>query len=501
MTADRTQAAEVLIYSCGTTLTRCITQQPQAESYVIEGSSYPAPSFSVGLADVTVDSIRWFADGAEQPCGTPVFTADILKDQPAGVHRVSCAVAAHDSDGYHYREQSAEATFVITKGVVPDSIMTFSDIHEEYGLIRDAIRTVMQKTGGYIPALVICSGDFVNGPTMQTDLELSRYFPQIVSALGGLDAVYVAGNHDSAEAAALMSSAAGLGAAKNLPAAGGVIFDGESEAVAQNGKNSRSAKGIINYGINYDAALRRMDDGSLYRTYEDVIRSVDSFLKETAAQYHGELVVISAHSGLHVVGLQPDSENGYYSPQYGWAGENAYNIDMSCELAQTLNRYAEQYDMNILYLYGHDHSRNEQEIFLTDGDTLISPKRYDNRSYENVTLHFTYANAGYLSSVIGSASKKFSFIQRDGSSLTYDLLRSADGSVRHAEWKEKHPYEAPAGTTETPAVTTSAARTSATGTTAAAQKSAAPDTGDYNMLLLAVPACLALLLTGKKHAP
>ena len=194
MTADRTQAAEVLIYSCGTTLTRCITQQPQAESYVIEGSSYPAPSFSVGLADVTVDSIRWFADGAEQPCGTPVFTADILKDQPAGVHRVSCAVAAHDSDGYHYREQSAEATFVITKGVVPDSIMTFSDIHEEYGLIRDAIRTVMQKTGGYIPALVICSGDFVNGPTMQTDLELSRYFPQIVSALGGLDAVYVAGN-------------------------------------------------------------------------------------------------------------------------------------------------------------------------------------------------------------------------------------------------------------------------------------------------------------------
>ncbi|MBR5405575.1 MAG: metallophosphatase family protein, partial [Oscillospiraceae bacterium] len=375
MTDDRSEASEVTLYSRAETLEHCITRQPAAESYVTEGSGYPAPVFSVGLADVTADYIRWYVDGEEQSCAERELTADSLADRPAGVHRVSCLVEAHDSEGVHYRERSADAAFVIAKGVVPDSIMTFSDVHEEYGLITDAIAAVMAQTGGYIPSLVICTGDLVNGPTVETARELNRYYPQITAHLGGLDTVFVAGNHDSAEAASVMSAAADLGADRSLPAAGGLIFDGDSEAVLTNGTNSRYAKGIITYGINFGAEIRETPAGTLY-TYEDIIPEVARFLEETAAQYHGELVVISAHSGLHVIGMQPESVSTAQTQLSPWLGENMYNVECSYELAETINRYAEQYNMDILYLFGHDHSRSETELFLTDGSRIVSTKHY-----------------------------------------------------------------------------------------------------------------------------
>ena len=523
MTDDRSEASAVTLYSRAETLERCIVRQPAAESYVTEGSGYPAPVFSVGLADVTADSIRWFVDGEEQLCVEPELTADSLTDQPAGIHRVSCLVEAHDSEGVHYRERSADAAFVIAKGVVPDSILTFSDVHEEYGLITDAIAAVMKRTGGYIPSLVICTGDLVNGPTAETERELNRYYPQITAHLGGLDTVFVAGNHDSAEAASIMSAAAQLGADPALPAAGGLIFDGDSEAVLKNGTNSRYAKGIITYGINYGAEIRETPAGIRY-TYEDIIPEVEHFLEETAAQYHGELVVISAHSGLHVIGMQPESVSTAQIQLSPWMGENMYNVDCSFELAETINRYAEQYDMDILYLFGHDHSRSETEMFLTEGSRIVSARHYADRSTDSLTLHFTYAHAGYLSSVIGCANRNFTFIYRDGSRFSYNLMQSEGSLIRQKEFRAKQIYEAPAAaepaavtavpeTTETAAKTettasqtaaqteTTASQTaaqktaSAAGSTASAPETAGVDAGEKQALwLVYIPACLIMLM-------
>ena len=474
-TPNRSDASEICLYACGKTLSRCITKQPEAASHVIEGSGYPAPVFTVEVPGVTVDSIKWYVDDAEQSCTELKFTADTLVNKPAGVHRVHCLIEAHDDRGLHYREKSAEAAFVIAKGVMPDSIMTFSDIHEEYGLISDAIAQVIRQTGGYIPSLIICTGDLVYGPTAEKETELRYYFPQIVPQFGGIDAVYVAGNHDSGAAASVMSAAAGLGAEKDLPASGGVIFDGESTAVSQNGRSSRDAKGIIAYGINFDAVIQQTGSGVLY-TYKNVLGEVDRFLQETAAQYHGELVVISAHSGLHALGIQPESVNPVQMPLYAWVGENMYNADMSYDLAQLINRYAEQYNMDIFYLFGHDHSRNEAEMLLTDGDTLVSTQHYADRSTGSQPLHFTYAHAGYLSSVIGCADYSFSFIYRDGDHFSYDLLSTANDSIRHDVIKAKHPYEA----ASEPETTVSAAVTTAQETTAAsAKKTEAPKTGDH----------------------
>ena len=500
-TEDRSAASEVRVYARGSRLARCITGQPAAQSYVIEGSGYPAPVFSVGLADgVTADRVQWFVDGAEQPCTAQEFTAELLTDRTAGVHRVSCTVTAHDCDGVHYHEDSAEASFVIAKGVVPDSVMTFSDIHEEYHLIPRAIERIQLETDGYIPSLVICSGDFVNGPTAERDQELNNYFPRMKSALGGLDAVFVSGNHDSAEAAAMLSADAALGAEQPLPASGGQIFDGCSAAVSQNGKNSRFARGILAYGINFAAAVQETDDGVRY-SYESVTADVRHFLESAAAQYHGQLVVISAHSGLHALGVQPESMYGTQARLMEWVGENMYNVDQGYELAELLNRYAEQYDMDILYLFGHNHSRGEKEIFLTAGDTLFSPVHYSERHAEAQTLQFTYANAGYLSTVIGSADANFSFIRRDGDQFRYQLLRVWEGTVRDTAFRVRHPYEE-----LPPAETTAQTASSGTTETAAAQTTAsvpeqipAPAAGRQLPEVSAAMFAFAVLLFSRKR--
>ena len=431
-TDDISKAADINIYTTGAELARCIKTQPCAESFVIEGSGYAAPVFSFELMNdsIVTDSVHWFVDGEKTECTDLSFTADQLRDLPAGVHRVSCTVRAHDSDWHYYRETSQEAIFVITKGVVPDSFITFSDVHEQYDLIGKAIEDVLDRTGGYIPSLVVCTGDFINGPTMDNDTMLNRYIPWLKPYLGGLDTVFVAGNHDSSSAVSQTTLAAGLGADDGFSEGCGVIFRGSSDKVTANGKNSTAAKDIIVYGINY-ASINKETYNATVQDYNMIKDRIDAFLAETAKNYHGELIVFSAHAGLHVLGVQPESLNLAGYTVGSWIGANAYNIDHSCDLAGLINSYAEKYGMNIIYLFGHDHSRGEMEFILTDGDTLVSPNESAYKLYKELPLSFTYAHAGYLSTVIGAADAHFSFIYRNGDELVYELFQA--GSSEYTE--------------------------------------------------------------------
>ncbi len=494
-TFDPAEASEVSIYTNGDKLGRCISRQPAAQSYVIEGSGYKAPSFSVGLSslDIITDDIKWYVDGTEQSCAKLEFTADVLAGKPAGVHRVNCIVTAHDNNGVHYREKSADAAFVIAKGVLPDSVVSFSDIHEQYGFIPDAIKNVIQRTGGYIPSLVVCTGDLVNGPTVDKDTMLSRYYPQIVSALGGLDAVFVSGNHDSGEAASIMSAAAKLGAEGNISPSGGQIFRGTSSEAASNGRNSRFARGITVYGLNFEVSQNKQDSTYTY-SYDKAIKELDSFLRKTAANYNGELVIISAHSGLHVLGVLPQSVSSGGGPIGQWVGENQYNVDKSYEMAKLINSYAEKYNMDIMYLFGHNHSRQERELIMTDGAVLISTESYAERSYGSQKLSFTYAHSGYLSTTIGCADANFSFIYRDGDNYSFDLIRISDDRVRHTDIKAKSRFREP------PAVTTSAATTASAanpGTSTASHNS--PKTGDSSGFAVIFVSAAAIMLLSRKR--
>ena len=435
LTADSSEASVIRLFAnsaTSETLAHCITGQPRADSYVLENSGYAAPTFTVQIQEsVTLDSVQWFVDGEQQSCTDTSFTADSLTGQPAGLHRIRCRIEGHDADDIRYREYSETASFVIASGVLEESVLTFSDIHEEYSLIGDAVENVMQTHNGCIPALIICTGDFCNSWQTGYDDMKQKNLPRIEAALGGLDTVYVAGNHDSGKAASEMSVKAGLGAAADLPESGGLIFDGKSETAAANGKNSLSAKEFIVYGLNYGAAVIKTEEGSAC-SYENVLADLEAFLAETAADYHGETIVISAHSGLHVLGMQPgsiDAETG--NPILEWSGNKEYNLDKSYEMVTLLNRYAEEYDMDILYLFGHNHSRMENELILTDGDTIVSTKSFGEQTFGEQTVHFTYAHAGYLSGEIGCADDRFSLICRSGNALSIDLTSTTDGIVKH----------------------------------------------------------------------
>lgn len=453
-TDNASEAAQVSIYTSGEELSRCIKTQPCTESFVIEGSGYAAPEFSVELLDdsITADSVRWFTDGEEKEANGLSFTAADLAGKAAGVHRVSCIVEAHDSEDHYYREKSQDAVFVITKGIVPDSFITFSDVHEQYDLIGKAIEEVLARTDGYIPSLVICTGDMINGPTMDHDTMADRYLPRLKPYLGGLDTVFVAGNHDSCSAVSEWSVAAGLGANEDFSDGCGVIFRGGSAEVAKNGTNSTAANNVIVYGINYDTI--NTESGTLtVQDYSSVKEQIGSFLKETAKNYHGELIVFSAHAGLHVLGVQPQSVNLSGYSVGSWIGANAYNVDHSYDLAELINSYADKYDMNIIYLFGHDHSRGEKEFILTEGDVLISATESAYKETKSLPLKFTYAHSGYLSTTIGIADAHYSFMYKSGDKLVYELFRVNDpDSIRQKEISLK--AAAPAAASAVSAVVT-----------------------------------------------
>ena len=428
-TDNADDAADIELYSCGEELARCIKTQPCAQSFAIEGSGYPAPEFTVELFDdsIVVDNIKWFSDGEESETGVLNFTDNDLANLPTGIHHVSCIVEAHDSDNHYYREKSQEALFVVTKGVVPDSIITFSDIHEQYDLISKAIENVLDNTGGYIPSLIVCTGDMINGPTMDYDTMINTYAPRIKPYLGGLDTVYVAGNHDSSKAVSELSLKAGLGADSSFSEGCGVIFNGNSDSVATNGKNSISANNIIVYGINYESLN---SSPQTLQDYDNIKSQLENFLNEKAKNYKGEIIIISAHAGLHALGVQPQSGSRIGS----WSGSTAYNIINSYEIANLINSYVKKYDMNILYLFGHDHSQGEYEFILTEGDTLICPTNSKEYQTNTLELAFTYAHSGYLSTSIGTADAHFSFIYRNGNNLEYELFKAGSSEyVRHTE--------------------------------------------------------------------
>ena len=496
-------ASTINIYTNGETLGRCIGVQPYAESYVIAGSDYKAPVFTVEMKNENIipDKITWYINDEEQSETGAVFTAESLRGRPVGTYNVSCLVEAHDNEEVHYREKSEDALFVVANGVIPDSVLTFSDVHQEYGLIGEAISDTMAKNNGCIPSLIVCSGDFVNGPTADHDTLMYKHLPMIRSHLGGIDSVYVSGNHESGLAAAEMTISCGLGADESFLDSCGQIFSG-----------STSAPDIAVYGINYSAVESETEDGKVY-SYDHVIEDLDSFLSERAKNYHGELIIISAHAGLHTVGVQPQSVNPLGIEVTKWAGTYTYNISGSYELTQLINKYADEYDMDIMYLFGHNHSRGEAEFLLPPGSELFSTVDSYEKTFDSQNISFTYAHSGYLSNNIGSADGHYSLIRRDKDSIIYEMSGLNDGQVR----KDVIPlrYKPVATTASTTAATTvstvtTAVSTSTVSATASSSSTAAKTTSakkhspltsdDFTVLPVLIPAGVLLMISRKKRS-
>ncbi len=122
-------------------------------------------------------------------------------------------------------------------------------------------------------------------------------------------------------------------------------------------------------------------------------------------------MVISAHAGLHVLGMQDESHAS------DWGGNNEYNVDKSYEMVELINQYADK--MTIVFLFGHDHSKSESEFALVPGDTITSTKAYADKAFGTQTIDFYYSHAGYITNTIGG-QERFAYVEwnkEDGLSL------------------------------------------------------------------------------------
>ena len=431
VTDDEAAASEIVLFSKGDTLGKCIGTQPGPAHYETADSGFAAPGFSVTLLndDIIPDSVEWYIDGEAQGADTLNFSAEALTGRPAGLYRVYCKVEGHDSRYYYYKETSDTVNFIIAKGVIPNSVLTFSDVHQEFENIGQAIEQIMEENGGCIPSLIVNTGDWVTDFAAPDDDFRNIWFGKMLAQQGGIDSVFVSGNHDSSPATAELTFAAGLGTGNDLDDGVGVIFDSRSEDKNRNAGSSRGAEGLIVYGLNYDGLEKQTADGKKY-TYENAISQLEAFLSELAKGYNNELIIISSHSGLHTLGVQPESTDADGKLIAEWAGDNEYNLDMSYELAELLNKYATEYNMDIMFLFGHDHSKGEAEFIITPGGELTSTKSFTDKTYGTQKIAFTYAHAGYISSKIGSADRHYSFIRWDDENIYTELKWLEDSSAR-----------------------------------------------------------------------
>lgn len=395
-----------------------IIAHPEALPYVMAGTDYGSPVYTCqaklpdGTARGTV-TFTWYVDGkaaatrvrtiSEGEVITDTYEAEELKNlTDYGVHPVYCTVsmdaASMDEQGSEtvteVSNQSMSVNFIVCNGINNHALLTFSDVHEKFSNIGKALDNFMSTDDeGLIPALIVCTGDWHSGHWMGGDAGTENYLntkniliSRLIAQSGGIDTVFVSGNHENGPAARDANIQADLGVQQDYDGAG-VIFDGRAVETDQNNGSSKELKDLIVYGINYENL--QTETGI---SYENIIPALDEYLKDLRSNYAGQLIVISAHAGLHVVN--------------NWGGQANYNIDKSNEMVAMLNKYAEQ-GMNITFLFGHDHSRRESEMLLRPGDEITSTVSYalkdinEDEAKQTQILKFTYGHSGYITNSIG----------------------------------------------------------------------------------------------------
>ncbi|MBP0954570.1 MAG: metallophosphoesterase [Oscillospiraceae bacterium] len=443
------------------------TSQPSAAHYVIEASGFSAPTYSVevslpeGSAAEGI-TLQWYLKGSEY--GAPVvsegstayssITVEELAGAACGVYPVCCK-ATCVTDGAEHTAISYTTAFIVCKGVLENSVLTFSDVHEDWDSIGQAIADTIANEGGLVPALVVATGDYNNSYVAGYNEEfinkcITEMIDRISLQLGGIDTVWVSGNHDNGYATGFTNANKradlGLDEENYYDLAGGIsgtgiIYDSRRRGSAS---SSLSNDGLIVIGVNYEdlgsmgayegSSNGRPADPSLL-TYGDgsfpgntVYAHLDTALQGIARDYEGELILISTHAGLHALGVDPDSAA---AGAREWSGGCDYSIACSAAVVRLVNSYAHRYGMNIMWLFGHDHSKGENEFYKLPGDSMVSATDPVLQLSEEQTIAFSYAHSGYITKNI-NGHMVYSLIKYDDTSVTR-TARVADGRGTPAE--------------------------------------------------------------------
>lgn len=390
-------AANIILYTIGKGTGGLITKQPEScDLYVKGDENYKTPEYSVetklsGLEDVTC---TWYLDKTPVQTAGEVFKLDGFADLRPGVHDIYALVSFKDGYGTWFDDESFHVNFISCTGYIPISFLTFSDVHYEFNSVGIAVSEIMNENEGRVPALIICTGDWAQaGSYVGEETTTDILIPALKAQMGGIDAYFVAGNHENGAAAKKANSGFTISPLDN---------------------------GLHIFGIDYDDIVITDGEGNKTFSYINVIPRLQQFLYELAKMGEKGPIVISSHTGLHVLGVQTESNSAK------WAGNNDYNVDMSYEMAGLINSYASEYGMDIIFFFGHDHSKQEEEFDLGPGDVLHAEKNYAEKTYEPVEISFYYRHAGYLTSGIGG-NRHYSFVTWDDDSVKIDFCQIENG--------------------------------------------------------------------------
>ncbi len=348
-------------------------EQPSALAWVTEETGYEAPEVRVSARQIAEKAIsgditfRWYVNGERigeeetvemdgEGCAGTSRNFPELQNASAGVYAIRCEASVSLSDGTTKSLSSWTVNFIVAKGILESSLITFSDLHETWDNLGQALQDVLDSTGGYLPETVVATGDFANGryEGEQESAFSGQYLDRIRLQLAGLNTFWVAGHHDNAAAC---RTAVG----EDYTACGNLTILSYDYLTAASGRDGREE-------------LRRA-------------------LEKTAENYQGEVVLVAAHSGLHVLGVDPASAA---QGVIAWSGGEGYNISGANETVKMLNEFAEAYGMKIVYFFGHNHTRGEKEFRKLPGGSILSPADANRKTAERMSLKFIYAHAGYL---------------------------------------------------------------------------------------------------------
>ena len=409
--------------------------------------------WKVNGEDTWVDARTDFAYETEY---TSEFVAEALQAKEVGVYVVNCVVGFTGEDGKlgNYNT-SWDANFIVCKGVQENSVLTFSDVHQTWGNLGVAINDAITLRGGMIPALIICTGDWKNGGhymgynDVLIETATTTLINRLSAQIGQIDTVWVSGNHDNGYAAGFHT--ANLDADLGLDmenyenieermSGTGIIYNSnyDSDSVDSSAAND----GLYVIGINYEDTCAftnsltvtdtdgnvgkgsgAVDYGDGTEAGDSVYKHLDKALATIAADYNGELVIISTHLGIHTLGVDSSSAASGAS---AWAGGNEYNGNNSAAIVHLLNDYVDAYGMNIMWLFGHDHSKGEGEFIKLPGETITSTVNYADKTTEDIVLKFTYGHAGYITDGIGG-KERYSYITWDDDQIVRTEI-TADGN-------------------------------------------------------------------------
>ncbi len=367
------------------------SEQPAALAWTEEGTACEAPEIHVAVRlnseNAASDRItfRWYINGetageeetketdGEGYAGIGRSFPELLHVS-AGVYAIRCEASVPLKDGTTETLSSWTVNYIVAKGVMERSLITFSDLHETWENLGRALQDIMDASGGYLPETVVATGDFANGRYEGSEEKGSAFAMQILERvrlqLGGLNTFWVAGNHDNAAACRNAAEA-------DYTETGDLIVLSYDYLSASSGETGRDD-------------LRRQ-------------------LEKIAENYQGEVILVAAHSGLHVLGLDPASA---VRGVKAWSGGDGYNMDGAAETVKMLNEFAETYGMKIVYFFGHNHTRGEKEFRKLPGGSILSPTEVKQKAAERISLDFIYAHAGYLTNS-RNGEEKYTFMTWD----------------------------------------------------------------------------------------